>query len=151
MVLSDQIPLMATLQKRFISFKSKCFSSSNSIVNLISHLAITNPLSSAGKNYRSVIDADCELNNRHSIIKWNNSRKEIENTVTIVKELIDVRDGYKERISFSLQEIDLFMLDLCTAWLVHYFNCLYFFIMYYLYVICISKCTILILLLYYYV
>ena len=34
----------------------------NKIVNLISHLAITNPLSSAYKNYRSVIDADGELN-----------------------------------------------------------------------------------------
>ena len=69
MALPDQIPLMATLQNRFISFISKCLSSSNGIVNLISHLAITNPLSSAGKNYRSVIDADCELNNRQSIIK----------------------------------------------------------------------------------
>ena len=84
MALSDQIPLMATLQKRFIRFISKYLSSSNSIVDLISYLAITNPLSSAGKNYRSVIDADCELNNRHSTIKWNNSRKEIENTVTIL-------------------------------------------------------------------
>ena len=36
--LSDQIPLMTILQKRFISFISKCLSSSNSIVNLISHL-----------------------------------------------------------------------------------------------------------------
>ena len=63
---------MATLQKRFIFFTSKCLSSSTSIVNLISHLAVTNPLSSAGKNYRSVINADCELNNRHSIIKWTN-------------------------------------------------------------------------------
>ena len=76
---------MATLQKIFINFISKCLASSNSIVILISQLAITNPLSSAGKNYRSVIDADCELNNRHLIIKWNNSRKEIENTVTILK------------------------------------------------------------------
>ena len=85
MTLSDQISLMATLQKRFISFISKCLSSSNSIVNLISHVAIINPLSSAGKNYRSVIGADCELNNRHSIVKWNNSSKEIENIVTILK------------------------------------------------------------------
>ena len=106
---------MATLQKRFNSFILKCLSSSNSIVNLISHLGITNPLSSTGKNYRSVIDADCKLSNRHSIIKWNNSRKEIESTVTILKELIDVRGGYKEGIGFSSQEIDVFMLDLCTG------------------------------------
>ena len=76
---------MVTLQKRFISFISKCLSSSNSIVNLISHLAINNPLPSAGKNYRSVIDPDGKLNNSHSIIKWNNSHKEIKNTGTILK------------------------------------------------------------------
>ena len=83
------------------------------IVNLISHLAITNPLSS--KISSSVIDADGELNNCHSIIRWNNSCKESVKTVTILKELIDIRDDYKECIGFSLQEIDVFMLDLCTV------------------------------------
>ena len=66
-MVNDESP---ALQKRCIRFTSKCLSSSNSIVNLISHLyiAITNSLSSAGKkkNYRSVIDADCELNNSYS-------------------------------------------------------------------------------------
>ena len=68
MALSELIFLMATLQKRFIGFILKCLSSSNSIVNLISHLTITNPLSSAVKNYRSAIDSDCGFNNSHSII-----------------------------------------------------------------------------------
>ena len=42
--LSHQIPLMATLQKRIISFTgiSKCLSSSNSIVNLKTHNSIFN-------------------------------------------------------------------------------------------------------------
>ena len=65
-MVNDESP---ALQKRCIRFISKCLSSSNSIVNLISHLyiAITNSLSSDGKkNYRSVIDADCELNNSYS-------------------------------------------------------------------------------------
>ena len=47
---------------------SKCVLSSNQIVNLFFHLAFTNPLSTAGKIYRSAIDADGELNNSHSII-----------------------------------------------------------------------------------
>ena len=39
-------------------------------------LASTNTLSSAGKTYRSIIiDADSELNNSHSIIRWNHSCK----------------------------------------------------------------------------
>ena len=61
MALSDQIPLMATLQKRFISFISRCLSSLNHIVNLFFHLAVTNPLSSAGEIYRLVIYVDGEL------------------------------------------------------------------------------------------
>ena len=64
--LSDQIPLMATLQKRSISFISICLSGSNHFVNLIPHLPTTNPSYSPGKNYRSVIDTDGELNNSHS-------------------------------------------------------------------------------------
>ena len=83
---------MATLQKRFICFILKCLLSSNNIVNLITHSTISNPLSSAGKNYRSVIDDDGEFNNSISIIKRNNSGKEIENTFTILKELIGIRD-----------------------------------------------------------
>ena len=35
----------------------------------MSHLAITNSLSIAGENYRSVIDVYGELNNSHSIIR----------------------------------------------------------------------------------
>ena len=141
---------MTTLQKRFISFISKCLSSSNSIVDLISHLAIINPLSSAGKNYSSAIlvDADCELKNRYSINRWNNSRKVIENTVTILKELIDIKKGYKECVGFYSQEINVFMPDLCTGYAVHYFIfCTFYNVLYYMYVICISKCTTLILLL----
>ena len=38
---------------------------------------------SAGKYYRSVTDVDGELNNTHVINRWNDSCKEIENTVTI--------------------------------------------------------------------
>ena len=65
--LSDRIPLMATLQKRSISFISIYLSGSNHFVSLIPHLPTTNPASySAGKNYRSVIDTDGELNNSHS-------------------------------------------------------------------------------------
>ena len=61
---------MATLRKRFISFILICLSISNSIVILISHLTISNPLYLVlVKNYRSVIGADGELNNSISIIK----------------------------------------------------------------------------------
>ena len=84
---SDQIFLMAILQKRFITFILKCLSSLNSLVNLIFHLTITNPLSSAGKINRSVQDADDELNKSISIIKRNNSGKEIKKHSYYIKRI----------------------------------------------------------------
>ena len=50
--LSDQFPIKVSLERRFIRFIKNGLSSSNSIV--ISHIAICNPMSTAGKNYRSV-------------------------------------------------------------------------------------------------
>ena len=43
--LSNQVPLIVTLQNIFIRFMSKCLFSSNCIFNLISHCAISNPMS----------------------------------------------------------------------------------------------------------
>ena len=93
--LSNQIPLISTLQNRFIRFMSKCLSSSNCILKLISHFAIANPMS--------------------AVMKWTISSKAIEITVSTIREFIDVRDGYKECIGFSSQELNVFMLDLCTG------------------------------------
>ena len=53
-------------------------------------------MSDAGKNYRSLIDDDGKC----LIMKWTISSKAIENTVSTIRELIDVRDGYKECIGF---------------------------------------------------
>ena len=93
---------------------SKCISSSNCILKLISHFANSNPMSVTVKNYRShiIIDDDSECNNSRSIMRWTNSCKAIENTASTIRELIDIRDGYKECIRISLQELDVFMLDL---------------------------------------
>ena len=48
-------------------------------------------------------------------MSWTNSRKTIENTVSTIREVIDIRDGYRECIGFSSQELDVYMLDLCTG------------------------------------
>ena len=108
---------------------SKCLSSSNCILKLISRFAIANPMSAAGKNYRSLIDDVGECSNSSSVMKWTISSKAIETTVSTIRELIDVRDGYKECIGFSSQELNVFMLDLCMASLFFY----YFFIVLFVY------------------
>ena len=72
-------------------------------------------MSAAGKKYRSLIANDGECNNRRSVMRWTNSSKAIENTVSTIRDLIDIRDGYKECIGYSSQELDVFMLDLYTG------------------------------------
>ena len=93
--LSNQIPFISTLQNRFIRFMSTSLSSSNCILKVISHFAISNPMSAEGKNYRTLIDDD-ECSNSRSVMKRTISSKAIENTVSTLRELIDIRDGYKE-------------------------------------------------------
>ena len=68
--LSDQFPIKVSLERRFIRFIKKCLSSSNSIVNVISQIAICNPMSTAGKNYRSVLDANGDYNNNQTVTSW---------------------------------------------------------------------------------
>ena len=43
--LSDQLSIKVSLERRYIRSINKCLSSSNSIVNVISHIAICNPMS----------------------------------------------------------------------------------------------------------
>ena len=88
-------------------------------------------MSAAGKNYRSLIDDDGECSNSNSVMKWTISSKAIENTDSTIRELIDVRDGYKECIGFLSQELNVFMLDLCTGKSIF----LLFFLLHYLYII----------------
>ena len=63
----------------------------------------------------SLINDDGECSSSSSVMKWTISSKAIENTVSTIRELIEVRDGYKECIGFSTQELNVFMIDLCTG------------------------------------
>ena len=65
--LSDQFPIKVSLERRFIRFIKTCLSSSNSMVNVISHIAICNPMSTAGKNYRSVLDSNGDYNTNQMV------------------------------------------------------------------------------------
>ena len=66
--LSNQLPLHINIEKRFTTFINKFLSSTNSVVNIIFNIAICNPMSTAGKNYRSVLDGN---NNSQLIHDWN--------------------------------------------------------------------------------
>ena len=96
-------------------------------------------MSAAGKNYKSLIGDDGECNNSRSFMKWTNSSKAIENTVLTIREIIDIRDGYKECVGFSLPELDVVMLHYVLASLFFYL-----FVYCIIYILLITICTIII-------
>ena len=107
--LSDQLPIKVSLERRFIRFINKCLSSSNSIINVISHIAICNPMSTAGKNYRSVLDANGDYTTNQMVISWQDTWESIKESIRTLRELIDVREGYSGCIGFTSDGINEFI------------------------------------------
>ena len=75
--LSDQFPIKVSLERRFTRFIKKGLSSSNSIVNVISHITICIPMSTAGKNYRSVLYANGDYNTNQMVTSWQDTCESI--------------------------------------------------------------------------
>ena len=94
--LSNQLPLHINIEKRIATFIKKCLSSTNSVVNIIFNIAICNPMSTAGKNYRSVLDVNGQYNNNQLIHDWNLTSNRLNNLTSVLSKLIGIRDGYKE-------------------------------------------------------
>ena len=74
-------PLRINLEKRFTTYIKKCLSSTNSAVFIISNIAIYNPMSTACKNYRSVLDVNGQYNNNQLIHDWNLTSNRLKNLV----------------------------------------------------------------------
>ena len=55
-------------------------------------------MSTADKYYRSALDYDGYYNNRQKRLDWNSTFNSIENVMCALRELIDIRDGYKNVI-----------------------------------------------------
>ena len=72
-------------------------------------------MSTVGKNYRSVLDANGDHNTNQIVTSWQDTCESIKESIRTLRELIDVRDGYSECIGFTNDEIDEFILALCTV------------------------------------
>ena len=113
--LSNQLPLHMNLEKRFTTFIKICLSSTNSVVNIISNIAICNPMSTAGKNYRSVLDVNGQYNNNQLIHDWNLTSNRLKNLTSVLSDCERIYiDGYKECDGLTCDDINAFILDLCT-------------------------------------
>ena len=61
--------LIINLEIIFIHFIVKNFNCSNPLVSITSKIALSNPMSDTGCNYRNLLDCNSELNVKQSIVK----------------------------------------------------------------------------------
>ena len=104
---SNQIPLILSLKKIFIKLY-------NCIVKIITVIAICNPMSCSGDNYRELLDGQGTLNLEPCFLSWKYNLTNLSNDMYTFKELIDIRDGIKECNGFTKSEISRFILNICT-------------------------------------
>ena len=50
---------------------------------------------------------------KDDIVMWKVKRDSLFNTIKTLYELIDVRDGFKECIRFTIDDINVFIVDIC--------------------------------------
>ena len=81
---------------------------------MISNIAICNLMSTAGKDYRSLLDVNGQYNNSQLIHDCNLTSDRLKKLTSVLSELIDIRDGYKECDGLACDDINAFILDLCT-------------------------------------
>ena len=115
--LSSQIPLIVSLKKRFAKFINRCLSSHNTTLQFISCVAINNPFSRTGTNYRDLLNYHGILNSNigYSIsTPWSKKLIPLHNDVKTLQELIEIRDGYKDYFGFTQEDINNFITNLCT-------------------------------------
>ena len=71
-------------------------------------------MSSIGSNYRNLLDSHGELSFLNSVLKWEERKEKLHNTILTLRELIEIRDGLQECIGFTHDEIGVIILNICT-------------------------------------
>lgn len=113
--LSDCLPLEYGLEKRFVKFANSLLNHKTNVVQSVAKQSLSNPQSVFNRNYRYVCHKYGANVNVHDVIKsWKNSISHIETAdIIALKDVIDVRDGYKQCF-LSSDEILLTIETICT-------------------------------------
>ena len=90
----NQIPLILRMKKKIIKFISACLSTSNCIVKIITEIAICNPMSCSGDNYRELLDGQ-GTNSEPCLLSWKYNLTNLRYDMYAFNELTDIRDGIK--------------------------------------------------------
>ena len=105
---------MLSLKKRFIKFIRNCLVSQNNIVKIISHVAICNPMSHTGSNYRGTLDSDGKLSIKSNMNDWHLISDNVCTKIDVLLDLINIREGNIRCDDFTGEEVNFMIYDICV-------------------------------------
>ncbi len=101
-----------SLRARFVNFYNKCLENDNNVVKSVAYISKSNPMSCAGNYYRMLLNAKNELT-IEGLSLWNETCCRLNDSINVIKEMVDVRDEFKECQGFSREEVEEFIEMLC--------------------------------------
>ena len=107
-LLADSVPLDISLKDRFCKFAKKCLTHHNNIISSVMNIAVSNPWSAVGSNYRNYFG-------NQNVLNWKLSITQDELfELRVLKEMINVRDRYQICNVYSNDEVETLIELLCT-------------------------------------
>ncbi len=76
-------------------FLNKCLEHDNNVVKSVAFICKYNPMSCASNNYRMLLNAKNELTIERLSV-WNERCCKLNDSINVIKEMVDVRDEFKE-------------------------------------------------------
>ncbi len=74
---------------------NKCLENDNNVMKSVAFIFKSNPMSCAGNNYRKLLNAKNELT-IEGLSVWNERCCKLNDSINVIKEMINVRDEFKE-------------------------------------------------------
>ncbi len=84
----------------------------NGVVKTVVFICISHPMSCAGNTYKLLLNNQNEFGVLDMIV-WKMKYTEVIDNVYVLKEMIDVRDGFKECVGFSMEEVEAIIEGIC--------------------------------------
>ncbi len=113
--LSNLKPHDVQLKYKFICFLVKCLNHDNATVKNVAFITLNNPMSCGGNNYRQILNKyqnvldniTCVYDNFYSMCDGNID------IITVLKDMIDVRDGFKTWAYYTNNDIEYVINHIC--------------------------------------
>ncbi len=82
----------------------------------VAFICKSSPISCSGNNYRMLLNAKNELTIEELSV-WKERGCKLNDSINVIKEMVDVRDEFKECQGFSREDMEGFIEMLCIDWL----------------------------------